>query len=203
MIEKIKRPQQFNNQEMQIPRNIQELMQRYDLDSNDIRDYLDFLITQVAYKKDVAGDINKLNDKNIITAGLNADISFSSTEDYQLFNIPLTKEMYKVGNKLNIKNGKILIPTGVSKILVSAQCTSNGTLNTYGIVIKKNYDEAYQTYTAPPSQTFNSLSLSPGLIDVVEGDLISLNYYLNNVGHTRSVLSDGGCRTYLTVEVIK
>jgi hypothetical protein len=45
MIEKPKRPKKLNNQDRKIPINIQELINRYDLENNDIYDYLDSLVT--------------------------------------------------------------------------------------------------------------------------------------------------------------
>lgn len=44
MIEKPKRKKQLNNQDRQIPANIQELINRYDLDNKDIYDFLDYLV---------------------------------------------------------------------------------------------------------------------------------------------------------------
>lgn len=44
MLEKPKRPKQLNNQDRKIPANIQELINRYDLDNKDIYDYLDYLV---------------------------------------------------------------------------------------------------------------------------------------------------------------
>lgn len=47
MIEKPKRKKQLNNQDRQIPANIQELINRYDLDNKDIYDYLDKMVTEI------------------------------------------------------------------------------------------------------------------------------------------------------------
>lgn len=44
MIEKPKRKKQLNNQDRQIPTNIQELINRYDLDNAKIYDFLDYLV---------------------------------------------------------------------------------------------------------------------------------------------------------------
>lgn len=145
--------------------------------------------------------ISPISEKNILTVGSSSGFEITSTADYQSFELSLSSEFSRVGELLKIEEGKIVIPAGVSKILVSAQCTSNGNLCTYGMLIKKNNIETYQAYTVPSNQSFNCLSISPAIIDVAEGDLISLNYYINNSGYTRTVLS--GYRTYLTVEVIR
>lgn len=44
MIEKPKRQKQLNNQDRQLPSNIQELINRYDLDNTKIYEFLDYLI---------------------------------------------------------------------------------------------------------------------------------------------------------------
>lgn len=44
MIEKPKRPVELNIQDRQIPKDIQELTNRYDLDNKKIYDYLDYLV---------------------------------------------------------------------------------------------------------------------------------------------------------------
>lgn len=44
MIEKPKRRKQLNNQDRQIPTNIQDLINKYDLDNTKIYDFLDYLV---------------------------------------------------------------------------------------------------------------------------------------------------------------
>lgn len=44
MIEKPKRQKQLNNQDRQLPSNIQELINRYDLDNTKIYNFFDYLI---------------------------------------------------------------------------------------------------------------------------------------------------------------
>ena len=44
MIEKPRRQKQLSNQDRQIPNNIQDLINRYDLDNYKIYDFLDYLV---------------------------------------------------------------------------------------------------------------------------------------------------------------
>ena len=44
MIEKPKRKKQLNNQDRQIPANIQDLINKYDLDNTKIYDFLEYLV---------------------------------------------------------------------------------------------------------------------------------------------------------------
>ena len=50
MIEKPKRPKQLDVQDRQPPRTIQELVNRYDLNNEEIYDYLDILVDQLVFK---------------------------------------------------------------------------------------------------------------------------------------------------------
>ena len=144
--------------------------------------------------------IEQETTRNIITASLHSRTQFTSTEDYQRFEIPLTVENFKIGTKLTLENGKIIIGEGVSKIKVSAGCVSLGTINTHGLFIKKNQSEVAGSYDAVSTTTYTSLVIATIGVYVTEGDVISLNYYLNNKNNTRSV--DAANRTYLTVEVV-
>ncbi len=47
MLEKPKRNNKINNQDMQVPATIQDLINRYDLENNDIYDYLDKLVDYI------------------------------------------------------------------------------------------------------------------------------------------------------------
>lgn len=44
MIERPKRKKQLNNQDRQIPTNIQDLINKYDLDNTKIYNFLDYLV---------------------------------------------------------------------------------------------------------------------------------------------------------------
>lgn len=65
MIKKIQKNKKINNQDKQQPKNIQELMQRYDLDNNKIEEYLDYLIDYlIQQKKEIdENKVSKSGDK--------------------------------------------------------------------------------------------------------------------------------------------
>ena len=170
---------------------------------NNISDISDNVIKIETAVNENAEEIEKLNEKNILTVGLAEDLTITSTSNYQNTNIPLTKEIFRFGEALQISDGKIVIPAGVSKILLSADCLSNGEIDTFGLIIKKNNTELSQKFYAPSSQSFANISLSPLGIDVSEGDVLSLNYYINDSGFTRTIKAYSGYGTYLTVQVIE
>lgn len=65
MIKKIQKNKKINNQDKQQPKNIQELMQRYDLDNNKIEEYLDYLIDYLIQQKQKIDEnkVSKNGDK--------------------------------------------------------------------------------------------------------------------------------------------
>lgn len=65
MIKKIQKNKKINNQDKQQPKNIQELMQRYDLDNNKIEEYLDYLIDYLIQQKQELDEnkVSKSGDK--------------------------------------------------------------------------------------------------------------------------------------------
>lgn len=65
MIKKIQKNKKMNNQDKQQPKNIQELMQRYDLDNNKIEEYLDYLIDYLIQQKQEIDEnkVSKSGDK--------------------------------------------------------------------------------------------------------------------------------------------
>ena len=143
------------------------------------------------------------NDKNIITIGLNADTTTTSTAAYQNIDISLTKEMAKTGTKLSLSSGKVLIGEGVSHVLVSGKIQTQGDSSTYGLSIRKNTNSGVSdAYETTPGTAWNQIAVSPILIPVAQGDTIKMTIYHNSSGTTKNIKAYNGYGTYLTVEVI-
>ncbi len=101
---------------------------------------------------------------------------------------------------LTLENNGIKIGKGIKRILVSGNVFGNAQgINTsyLWIYIKKN-DEVVSNALSNPSSWFTSTVLSPNLIDVQEGDVITLWKEDDVATHIRSK-----AYTYLTVEVIE
>lgn len=145
---------------------------------------------------------NQVNDKNAITIGLNADTSTTSTAAYQGIDVNLTKEISKVGTKLSLSNGKVLIGAGVTKVLVSGKLQTQGDNSAYGLLIKKNNTEISNNYEGNQGSSWSQLTAAPILISVSENDTIKMSVYHNVSGTTKNVKAYSGYGTYLTVEVI-
>lgn len=145
---------------------------------------------------------NQVNDKNAITIGLNADTTTTSTSAYQTIDLNLTKEVGKVGTKLSLSNGKVLIGSGVTKVLVSGKMQTQNESSSYGMTIKKNNTEISNNYEGNPGSSWSQLTSAPILISVTEGDIIKMGIYHNSNNTTKTIKAYNGYGTYLTVEVI-
>ena len=143
------------------------------------------------------------NDKNIITIGLNADTTTTSTSSFQTKDLNLTKEVGKVGTKLSLSSGKVLIGEGVSHVLVSGKIQTQGDNSNYGLIIKKNNIEISNNYEGNPGSRWSQLTLAPILISVTKGDIIKMAIYHNENNTTKTIKAHNGFGTYLTVEVIE
>ena len=143
------------------------------------------------------------NDKNVITIGLNADTSFTSTANYQSIDVNLTNEVGKTGTKLSLSNGKVSIGAGVTKVLISGAMQTQGDGNMYGLSLYKNNNTIAQAFVSPPNSSYNHLSVVPIIVSVAQNDTIKMGVYINTSGSTKNLKAYNGGGTYLTVEVIE
>lgn len=142
------------------------------------------------------------NTRHAITIGLNADTTTTSTATYQGIDLSLTKEIAKAGTKLSLSSGKVLIGSGVTKVLVSGKLQTQGDNSAYGLSIKKNNTEISNNYEGNQGASWSQLTAAPILISVSQGDTIKMSVYHNVSGTTKNVKAYSGYGTYLTVEVI-
>lgn len=143
----------------------------------------------------------QVNDKNVITARLNTAINITSTQQYDVKKITLDASVV-AGNRLTFQNGEIVIGEGVSKVLISGTIGSTGSDTSYGMEIHKNnvyQARAYNSFVG--SSSYTTISVSPKMIEVAQGDIITLKIYINSTGITRTIR--GNNETHLTVEVIE
>lgn len=152
---------------------------------------------------------NKIDASKIIRArneaiviGLSSDITINPTVQYQRTKLNLSLEMGKLGDKLTLTNGGVKIGKGISKVRVSANGVLSGSTQLTGIIIKKNGDDTYRTFMGSTSTSFLSCSISDGILDVQENDLISLYVYTNTTTESRTVRAYDGYATYLCVEAV-
>lgn len=197
MIEKIRRPQQYKNQEMQIPRNIQELMQRYDLDNTDIRDYLDIIAEYIEI-------LHNSTEVNILKACLTTDNTMlTSTGNYSTKEFPMS-ETVKIGTKLSFSNNAIVIGQGVNHIKISAKVVAVNPNRTTlcGIRITKNSEELSSCFENNATNwSYKTFECTKETVKVSAGDKIRLGYYFNGIDDTVTI-KQYGQSTFLEVEVV-
>ena len=133
-----------------------------------------------------------LNDKfsrHIITANVTQTTSTAGVDTILTLN-----ELVKVGNKLSVSNGKVVIGDGVSKVKVSAKALIDTPqlANSFFFIRKNNSNiisgDNYGIYV--------SISITDYLVSVQQGDSFSL---LINTGLDANIYNG----TYLTIEVVE
>lgn len=148
--------------------------------------------------------INEINEKtsvNIMTIGLEANKTFTISTAWAYTKLVCDALQLKLGNKLTFENGAIKIGEGVKYVKISANAMTNGIANyqIVNIALNGTY-KATGYYRATNASYYGTIGLSPVVIEVAEGDEISLTY---GAGATGSLVIAGGTTTYLTVEVIE
>lgn len=201
MIEKPKRPKKLNNQDRKIPINIQELINRYDLENIDIYDYLDKLVSSFNIEtSEIENKIETKTEKNIITA---YSSGIQTVNDNTVINLTAFD---KVGDKLSLNNNRIVIGSGVSHIKVSGTIFFQGFEKGTGYffsTIRKNDEIVSHPITqkgVSGSAGFQSIWFIDNLIEVEQGDTILMD--TRDINNAQATVRHGRDTTYLTVEVV-
>ena len=154
---------------------------------------------------DALDDIENALEKNVMTASLTANVTNLAVNTYTI--IPLN-DSDGVGSKLTLQSdGGIKIGANVSKILVSARASIQGSATTgkrHLRVMKNSYTNnntiAWSQDDFGASVT-EDIVITPTVGDVQEGDVVYLWYYVPNSADTIGG-NAYGCRTSMTIEVI-
>lgn len=128
-------------------------------------------------KSSVVGALNELYNnmqKHMISASFTTDIEPTPQQYVELSNWNVVETM---GNKLSIKNGKIVVGAGVSKIKISGilgvHDTTNQLIYIYG---RKNGVNIPMPWVVNAVLDYQSMIYN-NLISVQEGDIISISVY--------------------------
>ncbi len=152
--------------------------------------------SSISHNKQLLKDIL---DKEAITCSLSSNASITTTRNYEAVQIKLDRINYTVGENLTLQNGAIKIGKNIKRVLVNGNIGSSGSTTMFGLTIYKNDTAVFNAFIVPASGSSCSLSASPFVIDVEEGDTISMSLYINNTG-SKTVLAYDGTSTYLTVQ---
>jgi len=130
-------------------------------------------------------------EPNVLTAYINADVT-KSTTGYEKI---VLNSSNKVGNRLSVSGGNIVIGQGVSKVKISAKVSF--TTVTAGLKWLTIYRNNSISIANPMNLSARGMiTSSDTLIDVAEGDTISLQ--IN--GTSGDVIRGGVAYTNITVE---
>lgn len=151
--------------------------------------------------------------RSVITVGYNSNSN--QTLNTTLTKAQLNTVLSQTGNtsklSLDTTNYAVKIGTGVSKVLVSAFAVVNSNVGvtetaSFNITTMKNDFKLTNDYVTRPSGIggyYIGESLSPVLVDVEEGDLITLQLLGTQPTSNLIVNTDTANNNYLTVEVIE
>lgn len=142
-------------------------------------------------------NIDNLTKKTILVATTSNSQTLSSE-----YVMTLDQIAENSGNNLSLKDGKILIGKGINKIRVSGAIfldlpTSSGYL--WAIIKKNSTNVASNLVNVSSDMYYAGASISVNIVNVAEGDLISLIGDSTCGGKNRT----GSANTWLCVEVIE
>lgn len=143
--------------------------------------------------------------RNIVTVGLSADQSFSTTASWENVTI-LFNTISKVGGKLSLQDNKyVVIGKGVSKISIECNVRLGEVLTgTSQLLIRKNENiignRSSIKYSDANAQ-FHVHSLTRQIISVTEGDLISLGFNFSTGALIDKLIMANS--TWMTIEVLE
>lgn len=121
--------------------------------------------------------IELANRRDVMTAYSTGLITISTGGAY--VDLPLNANI-ATGTGLTFNNGGIVIGSGITKVIISAQITLPSTISTGGknIVIRKNGSTIVaRNWLQITTAANNNLVLTSRLIEVQEGDVLKLGYY--------------------------
>lgn len=139
-----------------------------------------------------------LNKGTICVKSEDGNKSYNVTKSWTNYNIPVVDVVKNNESKLTLENGKLVNNTNkILLLLVSANILVSHTVNSTDkeFSIAKNGSNIVSAYGIAPSNIFSSASISNYIIEMMPGDVISLNMRFGATG-TAKVSSEG---TYLTV----
>lgn len=136
---------------------------------------------------------------NIITANLKEDYTISTQSS--VLTVPIS-ETVKIGDKFTTSNNNIVIGSGISYIKVSANVRVDNTASgdiLFAYITSNDSTKIYSCSISSGART--SLTISPYLLKVNEGDIINLKVQ-NSSSATSKLLSANRLATYVTLEAV-
>lgn len=140
-------------------------------------------------------------NKNIITARTNSNVSYTVSTAYSAVKVPMTNIEYNLGDCFELSDGNIKIKkAGYYKVNANMICTGASNGSTQVIELHKNNSRIVSAYQYAPTGAFISLIITPSVFYGRVGDLITMKLASNNTNTAFTV--GGGIYTYMTIEKI-
>lgn len=146
---------------------------------------------------------NAIDDKNIITIALTSNFSIPTANT--IVQVTGWSVLNSIGNKLTLSNNKIVIGSGVSKVLVSYKAdvrSSGSAANTNVYLTHNNGVISQEVVSFSATNQTHTAAYTPRLLNVNQNDTIYLSMY----GPKNNNLEwgwDNNYRTIITVEVVE
>lgn len=150
---------------------------------------------------DLIKKVKKLEDKSIITAGINSNFEIPAAG---LNTIVLDKTICKKGNAFLIQNGKIYVNSDnvnyvkiSANAVINAKARKNGALNL--VICKNGNEEAVAMVTIDEDIVTNQTrSISAKLVQVQKNDYFEMKIY----GQVDEFVMSNSQRTFITIEEV-
>ena len=139
-----------------------------------------------------------------LTVGLTNDTNFTTSS----LIIPLDKVVGSTGSKFELINNKIKIGAGVTKIKVSGSLAEQSNIvGLFGCYITKNGSNLDSAINVgfnylPTTDEMYKISMSPVIVNVNPGDLISLIAYTQTNNAIVTIKGYAGRATNITIEEV-
>ena len=152
------------------------------------------------------GGTSDLETKPLSSMTLNLTEEYTITSEARYTQVVLPMQLTTSnGHKFTYENNGVRIGAGVSKVIISAQLGTRTQVKDalYGVMIAIYRDETYLTSYRSlwigTNTQYTTEQVSPNLIDVQEGDLITVAVYIDAVGPSIKIQTKP---TYLTVQEV-
>lgn len=140
-------------------------------------------------------------NKNIITARTNSNVSYTVSTAYSAVKVPMTNVEYNLGECFELSDGNIKIKkAGYYKVSATIAITGASGGSTQVLELHKNNARVITAYQYTNSTAYTNMNLTDRIIYANVGDLITMKIS-SNVINTQYTVA-GGAYTYMTIEKI-
>lgn len=146
--------------------------------------------------------LNAINDKNIISVGLNANTNVTVSATWTHYSVPINTLKASIGTKLtfNSSTHRVIVGDGVNNVKMGCYTLIRGIATGLEFNVRKN-GTTIGNINVQPSNTsiFENGAITDMLVSVSSGDYFDVTV---RAGATGTIVVAGGASTGITFEVI-